>query len=307
MAEPGTPRLLRAMNDRAALDLLLEHGPLSAPGSASCTGPVQAHRLPAPGPPGGRRPGPADRHQLRAARAQRPAVRGQPRRRARRRARRHAHADPRRRRRHHRPHGRHVRAARPPGEPAPDTVARVVEALDGALPRRGLDRAAAAPVGHRHPRRLRPEHRPAALRPPPARLARPRACSTSSPTRCRCRRVRERRQPRRRRRAAPRRGPGHRELRPAVGRGGRRRRHRHRRPAAPRRDRRRRRGRLPAGARHAAGPQRRPQQRRRLPGARRRPRPVLGPGPRARASGPRTAEDAVSRRRSRRRAAATRS
>ncbi|WP_159062342.1 MarR family transcriptional regulator, partial [Streptomyces caniscabiei] len=25
----GTPRVLRAMNDRAALDLLLEHGPLS--------------------------------------------------------------------------------------------------------------------------------------------------------------------------------------------------------------------------------------------------------------------------------------
>ncbi|MDI9884539.1 ROK family transcriptional regulator [Streptomyces sp. HNM0645] len=28
-ATPGTPRVLRAMNDRAALDLLLEHGPLS--------------------------------------------------------------------------------------------------------------------------------------------------------------------------------------------------------------------------------------------------------------------------------------
>ena len=26
---PGTPRVLRAMNDRAALDLLLAHGPLS--------------------------------------------------------------------------------------------------------------------------------------------------------------------------------------------------------------------------------------------------------------------------------------
>ena len=31
MAEPGTPRLLRAINDRAVLDLLLRHGPLTRP------------------------------------------------------------------------------------------------------------------------------------------------------------------------------------------------------------------------------------------------------------------------------------
>lgn len=35
---PGTPRLLRAMNDRAALDLLLEHGPLSRTRIGKLTG-----------------------------------------------------------------------------------------------------------------------------------------------------------------------------------------------------------------------------------------------------------------------------
>ncbi|MET8897201.1 ROK family transcriptional regulator [Streptomyces albogriseolus] len=35
---PGTPRVLRAMNDRAALDLLLEHGPLSRTRTAKLTG-----------------------------------------------------------------------------------------------------------------------------------------------------------------------------------------------------------------------------------------------------------------------------
>ncbi|MEV6961232.1 ROK family transcriptional regulator [Streptomyces sp. NPDC051207] len=35
---PGTPRLLRAMNDRAALDLLLEHGPLSRTRLGKLTG-----------------------------------------------------------------------------------------------------------------------------------------------------------------------------------------------------------------------------------------------------------------------------
>ena len=63
---------------------------------------------------------------------------------------------------------------------------------------------------------------------------------------------------------------GQRELRAAVGRGGPGRRHRHRRRSAPRRHRGRRRGRLPPAAGHPSGPRRRPQQRRRLPGARRR-------------------------------------
>src|SRR5215207_10527804 len=35
---PGTPRLLRAMNDRAALDLLLSEGPLSRSTLGSLTG-----------------------------------------------------------------------------------------------------------------------------------------------------------------------------------------------------------------------------------------------------------------------------
>ncbi|MER6994943.1 ROK family transcriptional regulator [Streptomyces sp. NPDC000410] len=38
MATPGTPRVLRAMNDRAALDLLLEHGPLSRTRIGKLTG-----------------------------------------------------------------------------------------------------------------------------------------------------------------------------------------------------------------------------------------------------------------------------
>lgn len=37
-ATPGTPRTLRAMNDRAALDLLLAHGPLSRPRIGRLTG-----------------------------------------------------------------------------------------------------------------------------------------------------------------------------------------------------------------------------------------------------------------------------
>ena len=38
MAEPGTPRLLRAINDRAVLELLLEEGPLSRPALGDLTG-----------------------------------------------------------------------------------------------------------------------------------------------------------------------------------------------------------------------------------------------------------------------------
>jgi len=36
--EPGTPRLLRAINDRAVLDLLLAQGPLSRPALGELTG-----------------------------------------------------------------------------------------------------------------------------------------------------------------------------------------------------------------------------------------------------------------------------
>ncbi len=77
--------------------------------------------------------------------------------------------------------------------------------------------------------------------------------------------------------------PRRRRLRAAVGRRGPRRRDRDRRPAPRRRDRRRRRGRLPAAARHAAGPRRTPRQRRRVPGAGRRPAGAR-PGPLARAA-----------------------
>src|SRR3954467_11682390 len=38
VARPGTPRLLRGMNDRAALELLLEHGPLSRTRLGELTG-----------------------------------------------------------------------------------------------------------------------------------------------------------------------------------------------------------------------------------------------------------------------------
>src|ERR1700709_1843349 len=38
MMRPGTPRLLRGMNDRAALNLLLEHGPLSRTRLGELTG-----------------------------------------------------------------------------------------------------------------------------------------------------------------------------------------------------------------------------------------------------------------------------
>jgi DNA-binding transcriptional ArsR family regulator len=36
--KPGTPRILRGINDRAALDLLLEHGPLSRSQLGELTG-----------------------------------------------------------------------------------------------------------------------------------------------------------------------------------------------------------------------------------------------------------------------------
>ena len=183
----GTPRVLRAMNDRAALDLLLEHGPLSRTRIGKLTGlskptasqllaRLEAAGLSSPPAPREGRPGP-----------QRPAVRGQPGRRLRRRPRRHPRADPRRRRRHHRPHRRRVRAARPRGgaptsrRPAGHRGARRGRQGRRARPRRR------APARHRHPRRLRPA--------PPAGCATPRTCpagtpppcSTSWPPRCRCR------------------------------------------------------------------------------------------------------------------------
>ena len=91
-----------------------------------------------------------------------------------------------------------------------------------------------------------------------------------SPRRSGCRSRGERREPRGGRRAGGRTGRGRRRLRAAVGGRGSRRCDRHRRAPARRSHRRRRRGRLPAAARHSPGPPRRAQQHRRLPGARRR-------------------------------------
>ena len=42
---PGTPRLLRAINDRAALELLLERGPLSRTEIGALTGDRKSTRL----------------------------------------------------------------------------------------------------------------------------------------------------------------------------------------------------------------------------------------------------------------------
>ena len=108
--EPGTPRLLRAINDRAVLDLLLTHGAAVASGPRRSHRAVQAHDVADPRSTSGGRPRPPERQQLGQAGAECRTVRGQPGGRFRRRPRRHAAADPRRGRRHHRPHGRQLRA-----------------------------------------------------------------------------------------------------------------------------------------------------------------------------------------------------
>ncbi len=110
---PGTPRVLRAMNDRAALDLLLEHGTLSRTRIGKLTGlskPTASQLLArleaaglvlATGTTAGR-PGPnAQLYSVNPAAAH---VAG---------ARRDHRADQGRGRRHHRPHRRHVPAAHP--------------------------------------------------------------------------------------------------------------------------------------------------------------------------------------------------
>ena len=74
---PVTPRLLRAMNDRAALDLLLYQGPLSRTHARRAHRPVQADRLAAAGSARARRPGPRQRQQRRPPRPERPALRDQ--------------------------------------------------------------------------------------------------------------------------------------------------------------------------------------------------------------------------------------
>ena len=280
MREPGTPRLLRAMNDRAALDLLLAHGPLSRPALGELTGlskPTASQLLARLEAAGLVR---ADRQQPGPAGPQRAAVRGQPGGRLRRRPRRHTAADPRGRRRHHRPDGRRAtscrhRAGRPRhGRAGHRGRRRRVQATPastatGCSGSSSARRAPSTPATRRlrYARHLPGWHAP--------------RFSTSSARRWRSpveddndvnlAAVAE--QPRRR--------PRQRGLRAAVGRGGPRRRARDRRTAAPRLDRRRRRGRLPAGAGHTARAQGRRQQRGRVPGAGRR-QGRARPGPRAR-------------------------
>ena len=281
MREPGTPRLLRAINDRAVLDLLLDAGPAVAPGPGRAHRAVQADRCRrssrgsrasgwcAPSGSSAGPPGPnAQLYEI------------DPRRGVRRGPRRHPAPDPRRRRRHHRPDPRRVRAAdtRPSRRATPSPASSRPSTAPAARP---ASTARALHRCDRHAGRVRPGHPAAPLRAAPARLARPQLLDRA------------------RRRARhplevdndvnlaavaelqPRRRTGQRQLRAALGRGGHRRGGRDRRPAAPRLHRRRRRGRLPAAARDPARPQRRRQQRRRLPGARRR-QGGAGAGPRAR-------------------------
>ena len=184
---PGTPSLLRAINDRAALELLLERGPLTRAQLGELTGlskvtasqlveRLEERQLVVPGRRAGRRP-----------RAERPALRGRTEQRLRRRRRGRAARGGRRLGRHHRSHHRPGRDLHPrhrrPGRP-------------GARRRRRGGRPGRRVVGPgparraRHPRRRRSGHRRHRVRVRPAPLA-PRPASTrSTPTstgRCRSR------------------------------------------------------------------------------------------------------------------------
>ena len=137
----GTPRLLRGINDRAALDLLLEHGPLSRsqlgdltglskPTTSQLLGRLEEDGLVIASGNTARRPRPA-----------RPAVRRQPRRRPRGRPRRHPGPDPRRRRRPHRPHRGRVRAAHAPPAAARTPWPTCCRRWTGPPPRPALPRS----------------------------------------------------------------------------------------------------------------------------------------------------------------------
>ena len=129
-AQAGTPRLLRGINDRSALDLLLEHGPLSRSQLGELTGlskPTVSQllaRLEAPAwssSAGAARGGPAPRPSSTRSTRTPPTSPGST-------SRRPASCGG---RRHHRAHRRRVRAA-DAGAGGADTVERVSEALDGA-------------------------------------------------------------------------------------------------------------------------------------------------------------------------------
>ena len=204
---PGTPRLLRGINDRAALDLLLEHGPLSRSRLGELTGlskPTASQLLARLEAAGLVR---SEREQQGRPGPERPAVRDQPRRRVRRRARRHPDPHPRGGRRHHRPHGRRVRAPHAAASRAGRRRRGSCEASTARLPTRGstaatLHRLVIGTPGAFDPRtgRLRyARHLPG--------WHDPDLLDRAGRRRRPCRSSRQRRQPRRRRRAARRRGP----------------------------------------------------------------------------------------------------
>ena len=281
---PGTPSLLRAINDRAALELLLERGPLTRAQLGELTGlsKVTASQLverleerrlvPRVGEQAGGRGPNAQLYAVVAEQRVRRRRRGRP------------AAGGRRLRRHHRRtiarvelsthdaddpvgvvHAAVVEAADQAGAPW-DRVRRVVLGTPGLVD----------PGNRRHLVRLRP----AALAPRPAR----RAARRPQPAGL----VRERREPGRHRRGAHRRRPRRGRLRARLDRPRRRPGRRARRPAAPRRGRRGRRDRLPAragrpAARLHAG--RQPARRQALVPADRQREDGPRPGPRARVPG----------------------
>ena len=213
---PGTPSLLRGINDRAALDLLLEHGPLSRTQLGELTGlskPTAAQlltRLADAGlviTSGNTRGGPGPRAQLYAVNPDAAYVAA-------------LDVTPTR-----------ILAAvaditgrtigdyelRTPRKAGTDAVRHVLHALDGAAASAGINRAPAAPARHRHAGRLRPGEPAAPLRPAPARLARPAPARPAHRGGRHAAGGRQRREPRRDRRDALGAGPRGAGLRPPVG------------------------------------------------------------------------------------------
>ena len=205
---PGTPRLLRGINDRAALDLLLEHGPLSRTRLGELTGlskPTASQllaRLERAGlvvASGSTRGGPGPRAQLYAV---------NPDAGARRRARRHPGPDRRRRRRHHRPHRRRARAPHPAAAGAGRRGARACTRSTGAAAVGRARRARTCATSRSAP--------PAPSTRAPGGCATPATCPAGTTrdlldrlaeARRRAGRRRERREPGRRRRARGRAAP----------------------------------------------------------------------------------------------------
>ena len=171
---PGTPRLLRELNDRAALELLLDRR-ADDPGAARrADRPVQGHRVAAAGPAGGARPGRRWPGEQAGGRGPNAALYGgRAVQRLRGRAARRARRGQRRGGRRHRPGGHRGRAWT-------RTARATRSSWCAARSRRraasaGIVAGRAARVRDRHPRRARPAHRRPAAGGQPARLARGRA------------------------------------------------------------------------------------------------------------------------------------